>query len=354
MSTPSTQVSLSTDEATRLGRCEGIIKKGLETFVEVGEALLIIRDQRLYRSEFGTFEAYCSDRWGMDKRSANRLVGASEVVKNLNRTNWSHLPKSEGQARALTSLEPETQRLAWEETVNRHGDKVTGAKVADVAREYALVDEVIREAKKPISDMFVAPASPYVDAIRHGGRDAEEVGREYAEELKAKTAHVSNNSGNNEWYTPSKFIASAKAVMGDIDLDPASSEIANETVGASNIYTEEANGLENPWFGRVWMNPPYAQPLIFNFSERIAEAYDKGEIDEGIALVNNGTETSWFRAMADSASAVCFPKSRIKFYKPSGELGAPLQGQAIIYFGQNPRGFCKEFSKHGITFLSYE
>ena len=44
---------------------------------------------------------------------------------------------------------------------------------------------------------------------------------------------------NCEWYTPPYIIEKAKLVLGTIDLDPASCEYANRTVGASKIYTAE-------------------------------------------------------------------------------------------------------------------
>lgn len=68
-----------------------------------------------------------------------------------------------------------------------------------------------------------------------------------------KQPHVSHNSGENEWYTPAEFIEAARRVMGEIDLDPASSDIAQETVKANKYYTIDDDGLEQEWSGRVWI-----------------------------------------------------------------------------------------------------
>ena len=165
--------------------------------------------------------------------------------------------------------------------------------------------------------------------------------------LRLAKPHVSHNSGNNEWYTPSEYIEAARAVMGGIDLDPASSELANGVVKAGVIYTEEDDGLSKDWHGRVWMNPPYAANLIGQFSSKLAKEYKNGNVDQAIVLVNNATETGWFFEMIEQASAVCFPKSRVKFWRPDGETGAPLQGQAIIYMGDNPHDFSEAFSEIG-------
>lgn len=155
--------------------------------------------------------------------------------------------------------------------------------------------------------------------------------------------HVSFNSGNNEWYTPKEFIDAARLVMGTIDLDPASSEIANETVQAEKIYTADDNGLACPWFGNVWLNPPYSSDLIGQFAEKVKAK----EYNQAIVLVNNATETAWFADIVSVASAIVFPTSRVKFYKPDGSTGAPLQGQAILYVGDNPAAFLSEFEKFG-------
>ncbi len=167
-------------------------------------------------------------------------------------------------------------------------------------------------------------------------------------------AHVKNNSGQNSWYTPAKFIDSAKTVLIDIDVDPASCEFANRTVKADTFYSAENTGLDKEWCGNVWMNPPYAQPLMTQFAEKLIIEVDAGRTKQAIVLVNNATETKWFQSMARKAKAICFPDSRIKFIDYNGNpSGAPLQGQAFLYFGYNIDGidsFINEFSKHGLVF----
>ncbi len=160
---------------------------------------------------------------------------------------------------------------------------------------------------------------------------------------QASKPHVAYNSGNNEWYTPSELIESARLVMGSIDLDPATSELANEVVKAETIYTIDDDGLKKEWFGNVWLNPPYSSGLIEKFIVKLNES----DIKQAIVLVNNATETNWFNDLIENASAVVFPKGRVKFYTPDKTVGAPLQGQALIYFGDNFVKFMREFEQYG-------
>jgi hypothetical protein len=169
-------------------------------------------------------------------------------------------------------------------------------------------------------------------------------------EAIAPKPHVANNSGCNEWYTPKAFIDAAVAVMGGIDLDPASSEAANKVVGASNFYSIEDDGLAQPWLGRVFLNPPYASDLVGRFAAKLVEHMECGDVSEAIILVNNATETAWFRAIIGVASVVCFPSARIRFWSPDpAKMGAPLQGQAVIYCGDHAARFDEVFSELGWT-----
>jgi len=161
--------------------------------------------------------------------------------------------------------------------------------------------------------------------------------------------HIAQNSGDNEWYTPSEIIERARSVMGSIDLDPASSADANRVVKADRFYSEEEDGLKQPWNGNVWMNPPYSQPLIQQFSDRLVEAFTGGDVTSAVVLVNNATETRWAQSLLGAASAVCFPSARVKFWHPS-KTSAPLQGQMILYFGRNEKDFSQAFQDMGVVY----
>lgn len=170
----------------------------------------------------------------------------------------------------------------------------------------------------------------------------------YNEIANKKSAHVAHNSGNNEWYTPAPIVEAARRVMGAIDCDPASSARANGTVQATRFYTEAENGLDKPWGERVWMNPPYAQPLIGQFVGGLLTRLELGEVLQACVLVNNGTDTEWGQDLLRASEAVCFPKGRIRFIDAEGQpSGAPLQGQMVCYAGSDSESFAEVFADLG-------
>lgn len=161
--------------------------------------------------------------------------------------------------------------------------------------------------------------------------------------------HRALGTGENEWYTPSVHLQAARAVLGGIDLDPASSPLANETVGADQIFTLADDGLNQPWAGKVWLNPPYSQPAIANFAEKLASEWQDGNLESAIALTHNYTDTAWFHRLATACSAICFTRGRIGFVNPEGKKAAPTQGQAFFYFGQDVDTFADQFGAIGFV-----
>jgi len=167
---------------------------------------------------------------------------------------------------------------------------------------------------------------------------------------EGKRPHVANNSGNMEWYTPPEIIERARRVMGNIDCDPASTERANEIIHADCFYTAEDDGLTKPWHGCVWLNPPYGQPEIAQFAEAVVAKNAAREFEQACVLVNNATETNWFQSMLRDCTAVCFLKGRVKFIDCDGNAtGAPLQGQALLYFGDDASAMQEHFGDLGVV-----
>ena len=98
-----------------LGECEAVIERGLKTFCEVGEALLAIRDGRLYRATHSTFDDYCRERWGFSRVRAHQLIEATKVIENLSLLPLGNkLPETERQARPLSLLPAAEQAEAWQ------------------------------------------------------------------------------------------------------------------------------------------------------------------------------------------------------------------------------------------------
>jgi hypothetical protein len=90
-------------ERTRLAELERTIELGLQTFVEVGDALAEIREKRLYRASHGTFESYCRERWGFVASRARQLIAAAETVTAVTLAGLP-APANEAQARGLVPL----------------------------------------------------------------------------------------------------------------------------------------------------------------------------------------------------------------------------------------------------------
>jgi phage N-6-adenine-methyltransferase len=159
--------------------------------------------------------------------------------------------------------------------------------------------------------------------------------------------HRARFTGENEWYTPSPYVEAARTCLGTIDLDPASSTRAQETIRAARFFTRTHDGLRHEWHGRIWLNPPYAQPDIVHFVDKLLAEIAAGRATEAILLTHNYTDTGWFHAAAGQCAAICFTRGRIRFVGASGEIAAPAQGQAFFYFGPGLDRFRATFGSFG-------
>ena len=172
--------------------------------------------------------------------------------------------------------------------------------------------------------------------------------------LRGNSIRIIYNSGNDERYTPEYIIQLARKTMGEIGVDPASCEIANNLlVKATKYFDKRTNGLIQKWNGRIWLNPPYERGLIDAFVDKLLEEYRMGRTTQAIVLTHNASETRWYGRLLEEATVICIVSGRIRFYTINGSnqvyqpKDAPLQGQFITYLGSNWETFCATFKTLG-------
>jgi phage N-6-adenine-methyltransferase len=156
-------------------------------------------------------------------------------------------------------------------------------------------------------------------------------------------------TGRYEWFTPAEYIPLVRAVLGTIDLDPATHIEAQKTVQATTFFTKEQDGLQQEWHGNVWLNPPYAWPLIEDFVQKLLDERAAGRVTAAIMLTHNYTSSAWFQDALAVTDAICFTRGRIGFRELDNDKkpGVPTQGQAFFYFGGEVDKFLRIFCPIG-------
>jgi hypothetical protein len=115
---------------------------------------------------------------------------------------------------------------------------------------------------------------------------------------------VTDPAGSDEAYTPPWLIDAAPAVLGDIDVDPASCATAQQVVQAGAWYGEQLGGLAQHWRGRMWVNPPFSEPLPW--VKKAIGYWRAGDVSVALLLVRGDTPTEYSGLLARAAPGVCF------------------------------------------------
>lgn len=350
--------TLTEEEAQELEGCEEVIENGLNIWYQVGEALLHIRDNRLYRASHKTFEEYLNERWGMSRSRAHRLIDASQVAANL--LPIGNILANEAQARELVPFAPDEQRLIVEVGKEVFGDR------KPTASDYKSLGTVLREVMStgaiddgtgeqiPVSAATVTHVKAAVIEETYERLQRQEAHIVESREKRTGVPAALLSSDSNEWYTPRPYLEAVRAVLGHVDIDPASNAEANQIVQATTFYDIRDDGLSHEWIGKVFLNPPYGRDGISNqerWSHRLIKQYESGVTTEAILLVNAVTDRAWFQPLWNYP--ICFTNHRVPFYRPGGVAGAqPVCGSVFVYFGENTQRFADVFCKFGAVVLS--
>lgn len=172
--------------------------------------------------------------------------------------------------------------------------------------------------------------------------------------------NIQHSSETDQWFTPIEIINRVKEVLGEINLDPASSIEANKRVGAQNIITVEQNSLISEWSGgSIFLNPPGGKlknkSNMVLFWQKLMEHKERGLLKEAIFLAFS-LEALQSTQGKDCSSigefTLCIPKKRIAFDKPDGTKGSvPSHSNVIVYIPgtvNNRDKFVKAFETLGI------
>lgn len=158
---------------------------------------------------------------------------------------------------------------------------------------------------------------------------------------KQRQMGVHYSTGEVEWYTPPEIIDRVLQVLGTIDLDPCSNVGNSPNIPATTQMTIEQNGLEYPWHGRVYMNPPYGDTIGL-WTDKLKEQYENEAVSQAIALLPSRTDTAWFRQLCQYPR--CFIWGRLRF---SGNQNSAPFPSMLVYFGLELSTFCNAFCDIG-------
>ena len=155
-----------------------------------------------------------------------------------------------------------------------------------------------------------------------GNQQARQSGRTSTKGDLFNEAHYSTR--NDRWLTPLDIIAA----LGEFDLDPCAAP-GHPTATTRWTPEEVGDGLSMPWFGRVWLNPPYGREQR-PWMERLAHH------GKGTALIPVATGTKlWQEVIFPHAAGIFWYRHRVTFLHPHAEKGGMVspQASALVAFG---------------------
>lgn len=137
---------------------------------------------------------------------------------------------------------------------------------------------------------------------------------------------VSHQGKSNTWFTPRYFFDA----LGEFDIDPCTESFRPfDTAEKHYEYDKEQNGLELPWNGRVWLNPPYGKftPMWLRKLR---------EHGNGMALVFTAFETRWGQEALRSADGIYMLSGRVSFIDQFGKTQNNAgKGSCLVIYGKN-------------------
>jgi len=143
---------------------------------------------------------------------------------------------------------------------------------------------------------------------------------------------INQDSGIQEYYTPKIIVEAAWRTMGAIDLDPASSAVANQWVNANRYFTAVEDGLSQSWEGRIWLNHPFGRKENPQWINKLMREWDCGNIEQACCITFAATSEKWFQPLM--AHPQCYLSPRTNYYLANGtKKRGVTKGSVVTYLG---------------------
>lgn len=288
------------------------------------------------------------DRW----RGCGDYPRKADFIATIDLSAFKHTVE---QRRELARLLKEDEPVS-----NRQIAKTLGVNPATIDRD---VQNAANAAHAPEAPKETAPPEPQNAAnaapLRRGDPgyaepqpmppSGEMVHERATAATKRPRSGNASHDNDDEWYTPPELIEASRAALGEIDLDPASSDTAQEVVRAARYFTAEDDGLEQPWAGRVFLNPPYSKKAgKAEFLAKLADHHRAWDVPAAVAVLSYDFSAGWFEPLRGLYAAVCLMRGRVQFYKEKpGDGHDPALGTSVVYLGTDVPAFASAFKHLG-------
>ena len=147
-------------------------------------------------------------------------------------------------------------------------------------------------------------------------------------------------------YTPTPLAELALRMLGGIDLDPATDDSGLSPISAKHGFTEDDDGLSQPWCGRVWPFPPHDGRRAA-WVQKLLHEHRLGRVSSALLYTALDSRSPWFHHLAGIAS-ICFLAGAMQATEASGKpMARSRHGAILAYLGEDQERFRAEVATLG-------
>lgn len=317
----------------RTTEIKALMKRAASDIIDIGQKLIEVKAQLGH----GRFYGWLGAEFDWTPMTASRFMNVAERFKSNKLLDLNFAPSALYLLAAPST--PDSVRI---EAIDRaaQGETITYSTARDLIEEQQMARRYDGYAQisppegddNPLTD-YEPPAVEYTPAPP----------------AMSQPMSILTSQGTVEWYTPPSLIERARSVLGVIDLDPASSDVAQRWINATEYYTADDDGKAQPWSGRIWLNPPFDDTPAW--VDRLDSEYQSGDVTAAVLLVNSAPGYIWWEDLW-RRRPVCMLRERVCFCRADGTSEGPAKkGTTIAYYGDDIQKFSAAFCELGRIIL---